>query len=150
MKFVYYLAVLMLSGLVVLASVFVPVVVSSRSDLVEVKLGEPLPFLLQEQTGYDPSLPWQVYFYSPLEVPTRILWPQFLLDVTLVFGALVVILRVILPMSSLLPPGLASSPATVPPAAQVRAHEICVPSGRTRAQWLAGSGVRFRTGHHVK
>lgn len=102
MKFAHYVVALMLSGLVVLASVFVPIVVSSTSDLVEVKLGGPLPFLLQEQTDYDLSWPWQVYFYS-LEIPTRILWPQLLLDVALVFGAIVVILRVILATSSLLP-----------------------------------------------
>ena len=88
MKSVYYLVILMLSGLLVLASVFLPVSVSSRSGLAQVELGAPLPFMLQDQTIYDPPLPWRVRFYSPLEVPTWILWPQFLLDVALVFGVI--------------------------------------------------------------
>ncbi len=84
----------MLSGLLVLASVFLPVSVATGSDLAQVGLGAPLPFVLQDQTIYDPPLPWRVRFYSPLEVPTWVLWPQFLPDVALVFGVIIFALHI--------------------------------------------------------
>lgn len=94
-KAVYHLGAFMLSGLLVLASLFVPVTVSSKIDLEQVKLGLPLPWVIQDQSRYDPPFPWRVHFYSPLEVPTWILLSQFLFDVVLVFGAIVVTVRVI-------------------------------------------------------
>lgn len=96
MKFVYYPAVFMLSGLLVLVSLLLPVTVSNRSEIAQVKFGLPLPFVVQDQSHYDPPFPWQLDFnFNPWEPsPTRILWPQFLLDVAIVFGAITVVMRV--------------------------------------------------------
>lgn len=63
------------------------------SDLLQVSLGLPLGFVLQNQSGYAPPFPWQTRFYSPWENPTRILWPQFLLDVVLVFDVISLVLN---------------------------------------------------------
>lgn len=62
---------------------------SSKIDLAQMRLGLPLPFVIQDQSLYDPPFPWQFSFtFNPWEMPTRILLPQFLLDVALVFGVM--------------------------------------------------------------
>lgn len=85
-------AVLILSSLLVLGSVYLPFTVNSKADLARVKLGLPLPFIFQNQ-GYDPPFPWQTSIRSVWENPTQILWPLFFLDVAMVFGAIDLVLK---------------------------------------------------------
>lgn len=80
---------------ILLASVFIPVNISSHSELLEVKLGLPFKFLIQDQSHLDPPLPWRVNFSSPLENPTQILWPQFFLSVIVIFTLVSLVLRVL-------------------------------------------------------
>lgn len=44
--------------------------------------------LLSRIRAFTPPLPWQTSFETPRENPTRIIWPQFLIDIVLVFGLL--------------------------------------------------------------
>lgn len=81
-----YVTAVMLSVLIVAASVFLPTTVYRESDLLRVGLGLPVRFVVQDQRGYAPPFPWQTRFYSPWENPTRIMWPQLLLNLVLVFG----------------------------------------------------------------
>lgn len=90
-----YVVVLILSVLFVLASVFFPITVYSKSDLFEVKIGLPLAFIVQEQGGYGPSFPWQTRFYSVWENPTQILWLQFFLNIAIVFGGIILVLNLV-------------------------------------------------------
>lgn len=92
MKHSTYAAVLVLSVLLVLSSVYWPVTVYNQPDLVnaEIKLGLPLPFLVQNQDLS--SSPRQTKIRIPLENPTQILLPQFLLNLAIVFGMLSFIL----------------------------------------------------------
>jgi len=69
----------------VLSSVFAPVPVHTQPHLAQVRLGLPLPFMIQNQTGYTPPLPWQTQFYSPWENPTHILLLELLLSLAIVF-----------------------------------------------------------------
>ncbi|MBE9190875.1 hypothetical protein IQ230_11030 [Gloeocapsopsis crepidinum LEGE 06123] len=87
------LAVLLLSVVTVLASAYIPVTVYSQANLSEVKLGLPLPFIVQNQNYY-PPFPWQTGLRSVWENPTQILWLVFFLDVFIVFGAFSLVLKV--------------------------------------------------------
>ncbi|OKH28406.1 hypothetical protein [Chroogloeocystis siderophila] len=87
------LAVLLLSVVTVLASAYLPVTVYSQANLSEVKLGLPLPFIIQNQ-NYHPQFPWQTGLRSVWENPTQILWLVFFLDVFIVFGAFSLVLKV--------------------------------------------------------
>ena len=86
MKYSVYVAVLILSILFVLVSVFLPITVYNRTDLVQVHLGWPLAFIVQEQSSYAPPFPWQTRLYSVWENPTQILWLRFFLNIAIVFG----------------------------------------------------------------
>lgn len=81
---------LILSALLVLASLFRPITVYSQFDLAKVELGLPLPFIIQKQS-YHPSFPWQTSFSSVWEHPTQILWPIFFLDVAIIFGLIILV-----------------------------------------------------------
>jgi hypothetical protein len=93
MRLVWYGAALLLSGTLVLGSLFLPVRVETHQDLQQVRLGWPLAFVIQDQSKYEPPLPWWVRFYSPLEVPTWVLLPQLALNVPLVFGGIIALGR---------------------------------------------------------
>lgn len=90
MKRSIYVVVLVLSVLLVLSSVYWSVTVYSQVDLAnaEVKLGLPLPFVLQSQDLSLSTLPTHTSIRIPLENPTQILLPQFILNVVIVFGML--------------------------------------------------------------
>jgi hypothetical protein len=86
---VWYGVALLLSGTFVLGSLFLSIRVETRQDLSQVRLGWPLTFVIQDQSKYEPPLPWWVRFYSPLEVPTWVSLPQLVLSVLLVFGGII-------------------------------------------------------------
>lgn len=98
-----YILVLVLSVLFVLASVSFPVSIYSEADLVQVKIGWPLGFVVQDQSGYafmlkeplgyKPPLLWQTHLYSVWENTTQILWLQFFLDIAIVFGAIILVIN---------------------------------------------------------
>lgn len=95
-KFLYYSLVLTLSGSLVLASLTVPVSVANREELAHVKLGLPIPFVIQNMSSYDPPFfPWRFPFVSPWEHPPWVLWPQFFLNIAVVFGVLLLGFRVV-------------------------------------------------------
>ena len=85
-------AVLILSVILVFLSVSLPVTVYSQADLERVKLGLPLPFVIQNQ-GINPPLPWQTSMRSVWENPTQILGPVFFLDVAIVFGIISLVFK---------------------------------------------------------
>lgn len=98
-----YVVVLILSVLFVLASVSFPIPIYSEADLVQVKIGWPLGFIVQDQSrygfilkeplGYQPPLLWQTHLYSIWENTTQVLWLQFLLNIAIVFGAIILVLN---------------------------------------------------------
>ena len=91
-KFNYkeFLVSLLITFLFLSASLYFPVTVKKHEELSNIKLGLPIKFLVQNQSHYDPPLPWQVQLSSPWESPTHILWPQlvssFLIVFVLAFG----------------------------------------------------------------
>lgn len=87
-----YIFVIHLSVLFILASVFFPITVYSRSDLTQVRLGYPLAFVIQQQSYAPSSFPWQTHLYSVWENPTQILWLQFLVNIAIVFGVFSLVL----------------------------------------------------------
>ncbi|MDP3093930.1 MAG: hypothetical protein Q8N16_04235 [bacterium] len=67
------------------SSLFIPVTIHEQKELSNVQLGLPLRFVVQDQSHYDPPLPWQVRLGSAAENSTRILWPQFAISFIIVF-----------------------------------------------------------------
>lgn len=95
------LAALIISILLVLTSGFLPVTVESQTDLAQVELGLPWPFIVQNQGQITPPLfPWQTSVRIPLENPTQILWSKLLLDVVTVFGVTSLVLVIFFSGSS--------------------------------------------------
>lgn len=100
-----YVVVLILSLLFVLASVFFPVPIYSKVDLEQVQIGWTLAFIVQNQInlafilreplGYKPPLLWQTHLSSVWENTTQIMWPQFFLDIALVFGAIILVINLV-------------------------------------------------------
>lgn len=100
-----YVVVLILSVLFVLASAFFPIPVYSKADLEQVQIGLPLAFIVQNQInlafilreplGYQLPLLWETRLKSVWENPTQILWPQFLLNIAIVFGVIILVLNLI-------------------------------------------------------
>lgn len=64
-----YLVARLLSVPLVLISVFVPIPVHTQADLVQVRLGVPVRFMVQDQIGYLPPLPWPNPLLLPLGEP---------------------------------------------------------------------------------
>ena len=86
MKDFVSIAIVISSVLLVFTSVYLPVTVYSQAQLAGVKLGLVLPFVVQTQYINPPLFPWQTSIRSIWENPTQVLWPQFFLDVVIVFG----------------------------------------------------------------
>lgn len=78
-------ASLVLTFLFLFSSLFLPVTINRQEELSEIRLGLPIKFLIQDQSHYDPPLPWQIHLSSALESPTRILWSQFAVSFIIVF-----------------------------------------------------------------
>ena len=76
---------LVLTFLFLFSSLFLPVIINRHEELSEIKLGLPIKFLTQDQSHYDPPLPWKVSMSSALENPTDIHWPQFIISFAIVF-----------------------------------------------------------------
>lgn len=93
MKHTVSIAIVILSVILVLTSVYLPVTVYSQLQLDRVKLGLLLPFVVQTQYINPPLFPWQTSIRSIWENPTQVLWPQFFLDVAIVFGGLSLVLK---------------------------------------------------------
>lgn len=87
-KYGLYAILLVVSTLLVVASIFLPITVDSRTEHSTIELGFPLSFVVQDQSRYPPPPSGQTRFLSPWEVPTHVLWSRFLLDVTVVAGAI--------------------------------------------------------------
>ncbi len=93
MKHSVSIAIVISSVMLVLTSVYLPVTVYSQVQLAAIKLGLLLPFVVQTQYINPPSFPWQTSIRSIWENPTQVLWPQFFLNVTIVFGGLSLVLK---------------------------------------------------------
>ncbi len=65
----------------------IPQTIYSQEDFRHVELGLPFRFIIQDQ-GITPPLPWNTSLESVQENPIKIIWPQFLIDIVLVFGLL--------------------------------------------------------------
>lgn len=81
----YAFAILLLSLIFVLISVFIPVEINNKKDQSNVELGLPLKFLKQDQTRLDPYFPVKVNIGSPWESSFRISWTNFFLSIVIVF-----------------------------------------------------------------
>lgn len=95
MKRSVYAFLLVLSVLLVFSSVYWSVKVYNQADLAnaKVKLGLPLPFVVQSQDLSLSSLPTHTKIRIPLENPTKILLPKFIVNVAIVFGILSLVLN---------------------------------------------------------
>lgn len=58
--------------------------VKSKSDLEDTTFGFPFPFIIQDQSFYDPPYPYEMRFQSPLENPTSINWLSLLASLLVV------------------------------------------------------------------
>lgn len=70
--------------------------VHNESDLAHVRLGRPFTFIEQDQRFFDPPFPFDMTYAR--EMPTRVDWPRFALNLVLGFVALqgtFVLLRVV-------------------------------------------------------
>ncbi len=76
---------LVLTLIFLFSSLFIPVTINRHEELSDIKLGLPLKFFIQDQSHYDPPLPWKVSISSALENPTEILWLQFVVSFAIVF-----------------------------------------------------------------
>ena len=85
---------LVLTFLFLFSSLFLSVTINRHEELSKIKLGLPIKFLIQDQSHYDPPLPWQVRLSSALESPTHILWSQFVTSFIIVFVLVFGILNV--------------------------------------------------------
>ena len=68
--------------------------VTTREQLSAVRTGLPFKFIVQNQSAYNPPLPTQRAFYSPLENPTQILRGQFFLSLVTVYVMLLVLITI--------------------------------------------------------
>ncbi|MBW4637783.1 MAG: hypothetical protein KME05_06030 [Gloeocapsa sp. UFS-A4-WI-NPMV-4B04] len=93
MKHFVSIAIVISSVLLVLTSIYLPVTIYSQAQLAEVKLGLVLPFVVQTQYINPPLFPWQTSIRSIWENPTQVLWPQFFLDVLIVFGGVSLVFK---------------------------------------------------------
>lgn len=101
-KLIYIIDVFIISLFFLFSTFLLPLNVSTRAELAEIKLGWPFKFIIQDQTAYDVSLPAATHFSSPWENPTSILWPQFFLSFTAVFLVLLFILFLIVKLKKIL------------------------------------------------
>ena len=72
----------------------------------DIPMGLPFPFLYQDQSfgfahevdrvRWESSFPMRTSFWSPLEHPTHMIWPNYFLDLALVWGSLLLITLLIL------------------------------------------------------
>ena len=95
-KWVTYLICFGLSIILIGFSLTFKVSVPSKPDLDHVKIGLPIPFVVQDLSRLDPSIfPYQTAFSSPLENPTRILWWEFIANMVILFVAMIAGLMVV-------------------------------------------------------
>lgn len=81
-----YAVILFISLVVVLMSVHIPQTVYNKTDLVKVRCGWPLGYMIQDQSWRDPPYPWRTNCgFFALEEPYVVFWPQLLSDVLVVF-----------------------------------------------------------------
>ncbi len=84
-----HLGVALITGLMLLGTVFVPRTVSSHDEMAAVRLGYPWSFAVQDQSALDPpSFPREQAFLSPLEFPVRIQVERAALAFGVVFAAI--------------------------------------------------------------
>ena len=77
----------LLTGTLLFFTLHIPQTIYRQEDYRHVELGLPLPIIDQDQ-GSTPPLPWQTSLASMGENPVKINWPQFFVDIVLVFGLL--------------------------------------------------------------
>jgi hypothetical protein len=72
--------------------------VTAEDAVSHIPMGLPFPFLYQDQTfSYGHRVfPANTHFWSPLEHPTHMIWPNYFLDLALVWGSLLLITLLIL------------------------------------------------------
>ena len=81
-------------------------VVTTADAASHIPLGLPFPFLYQDQSfgfahevdrvRWESSFPMRTSLWSPLEHPTHMIWPNYFLDLALVWGSLLLITLLIL------------------------------------------------------
>ena len=70
-----YKIIMIIANLIVLISpIFTFWTVTNKRGLESVKFGFPFPFIIQDQTRYDPPFPYTMHLQSPIDNPTSINW----------------------------------------------------------------------------
>jgi hypothetical protein len=101
-RFAVLMVALMCSLGAVLASPLLGV--SNGSDPLDVRYGMPIPWVHQDQSSLAPPRPSQAGFVSPWEYPTSFSTTVFVVDVVLVFAAVLAVLALLVLASRQLRP----------------------------------------------
>ncbi len=88
-------ASLALTIVVLFSSLFLPVTIKTQEELSTMHLGLPLQFFVQDQSQYEPPLPWRTHISSARENPTNILWSRFAVSFLIMFLAIFAIVQTI-------------------------------------------------------
>src|SRR3989344_7061621 len=92
--FLYFIC-LVLSFLVIFASLLMPKTFYSKTDMIRVECGLPIAFTINDQSRYDPPFPWQTTcFGNPLEDIHQILWLELLVDLVVIFSLFLIVSRI--------------------------------------------------------
>ncbi len=83
---------ILISVILTLLSILIPrgsfIYTGDKSELSDVRIGLPIPFVTQNLSNWDPPISYHqaIQLYSPLESPTRLLWPQFIFSLVIIFS----------------------------------------------------------------
>lgn len=85
-----------ITTIVIIFSTIAPTKTINNRDEQMVECGWPLPFMIVDESRWDPPYPWQYHcgFYN-LEAPTQFLWPRFVYNFVVIFLSLNLILLLI-------------------------------------------------------
>ena len=84
-KILLHISMLLISLIIVLATLSTPQTVHTKKDMRDMQFGYPVAFVSQDLSGIDPPFPWQYGFRSPLENPYKFNLLNFILSYLIVF-----------------------------------------------------------------
>ena len=93
--------IILISVILTLLSILIPrgsfTYTGDKSELTDVRIGLPIPFVTQNLSHWDPPIGYRqaIQLYSPLESPTRLLWLQFIFSLVIIFSIVFVASEVI-------------------------------------------------------
>lgn len=88
---------LVVAQLLLYRSLFCWQMVTTEDAVSHIPMGLPFPFLSQDQSWYHSGkIPMRTRFLAPQEFVTHMIWPNYFLDLALVWGSLLLITLLIL------------------------------------------------------